>query len=88
MRELIGKQGGFFEVYVSTPISVCEERDRKGLYAKARAGLLKEFTGVDDPYEAPENPEVTIDTSRYTVKQAVQEILQALRREGFLSIDD
>jgi len=87
VRELISKQGGYIEVYVSTPIAVCEQRDRKGLYAKARAGLLKEFTGVDDPYEAPEKAEVTIDTSRYTVKQAVQEIMQYLRGEGFLSLD-
>jgi adenylylsulfate kinase len=54
---------GFVEVYVATPLEVCEERDAKGLYKKARAGLIREFTGIDDPYEVPEAPELTIDTS-------------------------
>src|SRR5262249_4517770 len=63
VRDLIGTYGGFIEVHVATPIEVCEQRDRKGLYAKARAGLVKGFTGIDDPYETPENPEIRIDTA-------------------------
>ena len=55
--------GGFVVVHVATPIEVCEQRDRKGLYAKARAGMIKEFTGISDPYEVPTNAEVMIDTA-------------------------
>src|SRR5690606_11242960 len=62
VREMIEPSGGFIEVHVATPLEVCEERDRKGLYAKARAGVIKEFTGISDPYEAPEAPELRIDT--------------------------
>ena len=58
------RTGGFVEIHVATPLEVCEGRDRKGLYAKARAGMLKEFTGISDPYEEPENPEMRIDTRR------------------------
>ena len=64
IRQIIEQYGGFIEVHVGTPSDVCENRDRKGLYAKARAGLIKKFTGVSDPYEIPENPEVYIDTTR------------------------
>ena len=60
---MIEPLGGFLEIHVATPIEVCEARDRKGLYAKARAGILKEFTGIADPYEAPEKPEMRIDTA-------------------------
>ena len=81
---MIEQYGGFFEVHVATPIDVCESRDRKGLYAKARAGLVKEFTGVSDPYEVPENPELAIDTSNVGVDEAVQRILLKLEREGYL----
>ena len=63
IRNAIEEYGGFIEVHVATPIEVCEKRDRKGMYAKAKAGLIKGFTGVDDPYEVPENPEVRIDTT-------------------------
>ena len=56
VREMVKPYGGFLEIYVSTPIEVCEARDRKGLYAKARAGMLKGFTGIDDPYEVPQTP--------------------------------
>jgi len=72
------------EIHVATPIEVCEARDRKGLYAKARAGLVKEFTGVSDPYEVPESPELLIDTSDIGVDEAVQRILLKLEREGYL----
>ncbi len=85
VREMISQYGSFIEIYVSTPIEVCEARDRKGLYAKARAGLLKEFTGIDDPYEAPKNPEVNIDTSHMSAEESADLIIQYLASEGFLS---
>ena len=81
---MIEQYGGFFEMHFATPIEVCEARDRKGLYAKARAGLVKEFTGVSDPYEVPESPELSIDTSDIGVDEAVQRILLKLEREGYL----
>ncbi len=65
----------FLEVYVSTPLDVCERRDPKGLYARARAGLLKQFTGIDDPYEAPEAPDLELDTSDLTVDSAASRVL-------------
>ena len=83
-RNIISGYGGFIEVHVSTPVEVCEKRDRKGLYAKARKGLIKGFTGVDDPYEIPENPELRIDTSDITVEDAVQRVRLHLEKEGFL----
>lgn len=84
VRDMIESWGGFIEVHVSTPIEVCEGRDRKGLYAKARAGLIPEFTGVSDPYETPEQPELAIDTSRYSVDEAVQSVILKLEYEGYL----
>ena len=77
--------GGFILVHVATPIEVCEERDRKGMYAKARAGLVKEFTGVSDPYQLPEDAEVTVDTSAATPEEAVREVLLYLERQGYIS---
>ena len=71
-------------MYVSTPIEVCEARDKKGLYAKARSGQLKNFTGIDDPYESPTTAELVIDTSVVPVRDAVQQILTYLRDQGFL----
>lgn len=84
IRHMIEQYGGFIEVHVSTPLEVCEQRDRKGIYAKARAGIIKEFTGIDDPYEAPENPEVNIDTTDITPDEAAQEVLIELQREGYI----
>jgi sulfate adenylyltransferase len=69
---------------VSTPIEVCEKRDRKGMYAKARAGLIKGFTGVDDPYEVPESPEARINTTDLTPNEAAQEILLLLGQKGYI----
>lgn len=83
-RELISSYGGYIEIYVSTPLTVCEARDRKGLYAKARAGIIKGVTGIDDPYIQPENPELTIDTSNITPMEAVQEILLYLEEQGYI----
>jgi sulfate adenylyltransferase len=84
VRAMIEAVGGFIEVHVSTPIETCEARDRKGLYAKARAGLIPEFTGVSDPYEVPEKAEVLLDTTAMTVDEAVQHILLKLEHEGYL----
>lgn len=84
IRESIEAHGGFFEVHVSTPITECEKRDRKGMYAKARAGLLKGFTGVDDPYEDPSNPELKIDTTNLTPDEAAQEVLLYISQKGFI----
>ncbi|RLC97089.1 MAG: adenylyltransferase [Chloroflexi bacterium] len=84
-RALISRYGGYIEVHVSTPLEVCEQRDRKGLYAKARAGKIKGVTGVSDPYIVPSNPELTIDTSIMTPAEAVQEILLYLEEQGYLS---
>jgi sulfate adenylyltransferase len=84
IRKNIETYGGFIEVHVSTPIKVCEKRDRKGMYAKARAGMIKGFTGVDDPYELPESPEVRIDTTDLNPDEAVQEILLLLGQKGYI----
>jgi len=85
VREMIEGSGAFIEIHVSTPLDVCEQRDRKGLYAKARAGQITGFTGIDDPYEAPENPELRLDTSDLTPEEAAQEVLLYLEREGYLA---
>ena len=84
IREMIEQYGGFIETHVATPLEVCEQRDRKGIYAKARAGLIKGFTGVDDPYEVPERPEAKVDTTDMTPDEAAQEILLELQREGYI----
>ncbi len=84
IRKSIEMHGGFIEVHVATPIAECEKRDRKGMYAKAKAGLIKGFTGVDDPYEVPEAPEVRIDTSSITPDEAAQEILLFLGQKGYI----
>jgi sulfate adenylyltransferase len=85
VRAMVEPHGGFIEVYVATPLSVCEARDRKGLYARARAGVIPEFTGVSDPYEAPENPEVRIDTGKLTAVQAAEAVLVYLAGRGLLT---
>jgi sulfate adenylyltransferase len=84
VREMVERVGGFIEVHVATPIEVCEKRDRKGLYARARAGLVKEFTGISDPYEAPENPEITIDTADLSAELAAHRILIKLETLGYI----
>jgi len=86
VRSMIEPLGGFILVHISTPIEVCESRDRKGLYAKARAGIVKEFTGVSDPYEAPERAEVRIDTSGVTAEAAAQQVILHLQTEGYLGL--
>jgi len=84
VRDMISPLGGFVEIHVATPIEVCEERDRKGLYAKARAGIIKEFTGISDPYEAPENPEMVIDTANISPDLAAHRIMLKLESMGFM----
>lgn len=78
------KPGQFVEVYVKAPLAVCEERDPKGLYKKARAGQIKSFTGIDSPYEAPDAPELTIDTSEVDVQGGVKLLLAYLGEKGML----
>ena len=84
VRAMIEAVGGFVEIHVATPIATCESRDRKGLYAKARAGLIPEFTGVSDPYEVPEHPELAVDTTSLGIDEAVQQIMLKLEHEGYL----
>jgi sulfate adenylyltransferase len=83
VRTLVGTDQ-FVEVFVDTPLAVCEERDTKGMYAKARRGEIKEFTGIDDPYEAPVNPEITLDTVTQTPEDNARRILQHLLQRGFV----
>ncbi|GMV69422.1 MAG: putative bifunctional SAT/APS kinase [Pseudomonadota bacterium] len=84
VRDMVQAGGGFIEVHVATPIEVCEARDRKGLYAKARAGLIPEFTGVSDPYEVPEQPELVIDTRDCSADEAAQRVLLKLESLGYI----
>jgi sulfate adenylyltransferase len=84
VRGMIEPAGGFLLVHVSTPLETCEARDRKGLYAKARAGLLPQFTGVSDPYEAPADAALAIDTRHTTVEQACGDIIDSLTAAGYL----
>ena len=72
----------FIEIYMSTPLGVCEERDVKGLYARARKGEIRNFTGISDPYEAPRKPEITIDTREVTVDQACKRVVEYLERKA------
>jgi sulfate adenylyltransferase len=87
VRAMIESVGGFILVHVATPLATCEQRDRKGLYAKARAGLIPEFTGISDPYEEPKDAQVVINTAELTPEEAVQEILLHLEREGFIGVN-
>lgn len=74
----------FIEIYVSTPVEECEKRDVKGLYKKARAGEIKEFTGLDDPYEPPLHPEVVCDTLKFSPQECVEQIFSTLEKRGYL----
>ena len=86
VRQQIEPHGGFILVHIATSVEVCEQRDRKGLYAKARAGILKEFTGISDPYEAPTKAEVVINTGELSAEEAAQEIILHLEKEGFIGV--
>ncbi len=84
VRRMIEEHGGFIEIHVSTPLEVCEQRDRKGIYAKARAGIIKGLTGVDDPYVEPENPELSFDTTELTPNEAAHEIMMFLSDKSYV----
>jgi sulfate adenylyltransferase len=86
VRGMVEPEGGFFLVHVATTLEECEARDRKGLYAKARAGIIKEFTGISDPYEEPSDAEIVIHTSQLSAEEAAQEIILHLEREGFIDV--
>jgi sulfate adenylyltransferase len=84
VRQMVSEAGDFFLIHVATPVEVCEARDRKGLYAKARAGVITQFTGVSDPYEEPADAELVLDTSTMTRAEAVAAVLQLLTAGGWL----
>ena len=86
VRSLIEKVGGFCLVRIATPLEVCEQRDRKGMYAKARADIIKEFTGISDPYEVPLEAEVTIDTTDMSPEEAANQIMLHLERQGYIGV--
>ncbi|MES0856665.1 adenylyl-sulfate kinase [Geobacillus sp. G4] len=83
VRRLV-EEDEFIEIYVNCPLEECEKRDPKGLYQKARRGEIREFTGIDSPYEAPEAPELTIETHRYSVDECAEQVLAYLRGRGFI----
>ena len=87
VRAMIQPVGGFILVHIAAPLEVCEARDRKGLYAKARAGIIKEFTGISDPYEEPQDAELVLDTSDMTPEEAAHEIILYLEREGYIGVE-
>jgi sulfate adenylyltransferase len=87
VRKMVEEGGGFLLVHIATPLEVCEGRDRKGLYAKARAGIVKEFTGISDPYETPTDAEVVIDTTEITPDEAAQQIILHLESEGYIGAE-
>ena len=84
VRKLLG-HGEFIEIYVKCSLEVCETRDTKGLYKKARAGEVKDFTGISAPYEEPLNPELTIDSSKLSVEESAREILNYLEEKGYVT---
>jgi len=84
VRDMVEAQGGFLEVYVSTPVEECERRDRKSLYARARAGIIPSFTGISDPYEVPDDAEIVIDTRGYSAMEAAQVIVTRLENDGYI----
>jgi sulfate adenylyltransferase len=88
VRAMIQPHGGFILVHVNTSVEECEKRDRKGLYAKARAGIIKEFTGISDPYDVPADAEVVVDTLKLTAEEAAQEIYIRLEKEGYIGAEE
>lgn len=83
VRDLL-EEKEFIEVYVKCSIDTCEERDPKGLYVKARQGLIKDFTGINSPYEEPENPEIVVESDRTTVEESVEQVIQYLKQNGLI----
>ncbi|MBD3247866.1 adenylyl-sulfate kinase, partial [Candidatus Falkowbacteria bacterium] len=89
MRDLLKKHlDNFVEIYVSAPLEVCEARDVKGLYKKARAGEIKEFTGVSDPYEEPQDPDVRLETHKYSVENCIDQIMDHLKKKGYMEFGE
>ena len=88
IRQLMTRPEDFVEVFVSCPIEVCEARDPKGLYARARAGEIRDFTGIDAPYEAPDAPELVVETNVYDVNDCVEKALSYLREHGYINHAD
>ena len=82
-RELTG-DGRFIEIYCKASLETCEKRDPKGMYKKARAGIIKDFTGIDAPYEAPKNPEIIIDTDKYNVEESAELVIKELQKLCFI----
>jgi adenylylsulfate kinase len=82
-RELLGS-GRFIEIYTKASLETCEKRDPKGMYKKARVGIIKDFTGINAPYEEPENPELIIDTDKETVEESADKVIKKLQKMGFL----
>ncbi len=85
VRNLL-EEGEFIEIYVKCSLDVCEQRDVKGLYKKARQGIIKNFTGIDDPYEEPENPEIVVETDKETLEESVEKIIKYLKTQGYLEL--
>ena len=83
VRALLGES--YVEVYVKTSLKVAERRDPKGLYKKARKGLIKHFTGIDSPYEEPDNPELVLDTEKYSAKECAEKVYGYIKRKGFIN---
>jgi adenylylsulfate kinase len=79
--------GDFIEIYCHCPLEICEQRDVKGLYAKARQGVIKEFTGISSPYEIPENPDLSIDTGRLPLQECVNRVVDLLQERGVIAPD-
>ena len=87
VRAMVDEAGGaFFLIHVATPLEECERRDRKGLYAKARAGEIPEFTGISSPYEEPQDADVRVDTTGRTIEDALDDVLAVLRQDGYLDL--
>jgi len=84
VREMVSEDAGFVEVFVKTPVEVCERRDIKGMWAKARAGEMKNFTGIDEPYEEPLEPEVVVETDKESVDESVARIISALEAMNYI----
>lgn len=83
VRKLLG-EGEFIEVFVNTPIEICEQRDPKSLYKKARAGEIKGFTGIDSPYEMPENPEIDLKTAEMSLEESAEQVISYLKSQGII----
>jgi len=79
---LIFPHGEFLEIYCKCPLEVCEQRDVKGMYKKARDGQIKDFTGISSPYEEPDNPELVVETAKYTLEECTQQVIDMLRERG------